>query len=57
MSNSSPLIIEETNLSYAWSRAFLHIIDHSGRNFATIDNLNRFYQWYAQRRASYSRCS
>jgi hypothetical protein len=36
MSNSLPLIIEETNLSYAWSRAFLHIIDHSGKQVSPL---------------------
>jgi hypothetical protein len=36
MSNSLPLIIEETNLSYAWSRAFLHIIDHSGKEISPL---------------------
>jgi hypothetical protein len=28
MSSSVPVIINETNLSYAWCRVFLHIIDH-----------------------------
>ncbi|MCC3496466.1 MAG: thymidylate synthase [Microcoleus sp. PH2017_15_JOR_U_A] len=36
MSSSSPLIIEETNLSHAWSRAFLHIIDHSGKEVSPL---------------------
>ena len=36
MSNSLPLIIEETNLSHAWSRAFLHIIDHPGKQVSPL---------------------
>ena len=36
MSSSSPLIIEETNLSHAWSRAFLHIIDHPGKEVSPL---------------------
>ena len=36
MSNSLPLIIEETNLSHAWSRAFLHIIDHPGKEVSPL---------------------
>jgi thymidylate synthase len=36
MSNSLPLIIEEKNLSYAWSRAFLHILDHSGKQVSPL---------------------
>lgn len=36
MSSSSPLIIEETNLSHAWSRAFLHIIDNPGQEVSPL---------------------
>ncbi len=36
MSSSSPLIIEETNLSHAWGRAFLHIIDNPGKNVSPL---------------------
>ena len=36
MSNSLPLIIEETNLSHAWSRAFLHIIDKAGEEVSPL---------------------
>jgi thymidylate synthase len=36
MSNSLPLIIEETNLSHAWSRAFLHIIDNPGEEVSPL---------------------
>lgn len=36
MNNSSPLFIEETNLSHAWSRAFLHIIDHPGKEISPL---------------------
>ncbi|MCC3519766.1 hypothetical protein [Microcoleus sp. PH2017_18_LLB_O_A] len=36
MSNSLPLIIEETNLSHAWSRAFLHIIDNPGKEVSPL---------------------
>ena len=36
MSKSSPLVIEETNLSHAWSRAFLHVIDNPGTNVSPL---------------------
>jgi hypothetical protein len=36
MSSSSPLIIEETNLSHAWSRAFLHVIDNPGKEISPL---------------------
>lgn len=36
MSSSSPLVIEETNLSHAWSRAFLHIIDNPGKEVSPL---------------------
>jgi len=36
MSSSSPLVIEETNLSHAWSRAFLHVIDNSGKEISPL---------------------
>ena len=36
MSSSSPLVIEETNLSHAWSRAFLHVIDNSGKEVSPL---------------------
>jgi len=36
MSSTSPLIIEETNLSHAWSRAFLHIIDNAGEKVSPL---------------------
>ncbi len=36
MSNSTPLLIDETNLSYAWCRAFLHIIDHPGNEISPL---------------------
>jgi len=36
MNNSAPLLIEETNLSCAWSRAFLHIIDNHGKEISPL---------------------
>jgi thymidylate synthase len=36
MSSSSPLVIEEANLSHAWSRAFLHIIDNPGKEVSPL---------------------
>lgn len=36
MSNSLPLIIDETNLSYAWAKAFLHIIDNPGKEISPL---------------------
>lgn len=36
MNNSAPLLIEETNLSRAWSRAFLHIIDNPGKEISPL---------------------
>jgi len=36
MSNSFPPIIEETNLSHAWSRAFLHVIENSGKEISPL---------------------
>jgi hypothetical protein len=36
MSNSEPLLIPETNLSHAWARVFLHIIDNPGREISPL---------------------
>lgn len=36
MSNSSPLLIEKENLSYAWASAFLHIIDNPGKEISPL---------------------
>lgn len=36
MISSLPLIIEETNLSHAWSRAFLHLIDNPGNKVSPL---------------------
>lgn len=36
MSKSSPLLIDETNLSYAWARAFLHVIDNPGKEISPL---------------------
>ncbi|MEA5531060.1 hypothetical protein VB638_16045 [Dolichospermum sp. UHCC 0684] len=36
MSNSVPIIINERNLSYAWCRAFLHIIDNPGKEISPL---------------------
>lgn len=36
MSSSAPLLIDETNLSHAWGRAFLHIIDNPGKEISPL---------------------
>jgi hypothetical protein len=36
MSNSAPPLIEEKNLSHAWVRAFLHIIDNPGKEISPL---------------------
>jgi hypothetical protein len=36
MSSNEPLFIKETNLSHAWGRAFLHIIDNSGNEISPL---------------------
>jgi hypothetical protein len=36
MSNSSPRLIEEENLSHAWAEAFLHIIDNPGKEISPL---------------------
>jgi thymidylate synthase len=36
MSNSSPHLIEENNLSHAWAKAFLHIIDNGGKPISPL---------------------
>lgn len=36
MTNSSPLLIDKTNLSHAWAKAFLHIIDNSGKEISPL---------------------
>lgn len=36
MSSTTPLLIEDTNLSHAWSRAFLHIIDNPGKEISPL---------------------
>ncbi|MCC5899613.1 MAG: hypothetical protein JJU32_17065 [Phormidium sp. BM_Day4_Bin.17] len=36
MSNSSPLLIDENNLSHAWAKAFLHIIDNPGKEISPL---------------------
>ena len=36
MSSSSPLVIEETNLSHAWSRAFFHVIDNPAKEVSPL---------------------
>jgi hypothetical protein len=36
MSNSSPLLIDEHNLSHAWAKAFLHIIDNPGKEISPL---------------------
>jgi hypothetical protein len=42
--SSTPLLIAEPNLSTAWARAFLHILDHPGKEVSplviTIDGFN-----------------
>lgn len=34
--NSSPLFINETNLSYAWARSLLHIVDNPGKEISPL---------------------
>lgn len=36
MSKSSPLLIDEENLSHAWAKAFLHIIENSGKEISPL---------------------
>jgi len=36
MSKSSPLLIDEENLSHAWAKAFLHIIDNPGKEISPL---------------------
>ena len=36
MNSTTPLLIEDTNLSHAWSRAFLHIIDNPGKEISPL---------------------
>lgn len=36
MSNNAPLLIDETNLSYAWAEVFLHIIDNPGQEISPL---------------------
>lgn len=36
MNNTRPLLIEETNLSRAWARAFMHIIDNPGKEISPL---------------------
>lgn len=36
MNNSKPLLIEETNLSRAWAKVFLHIIDNPGKEISPL---------------------
>lgn len=36
MISSAPLLIKETNLSYAWGRVFLHIIDNTGTEISPL---------------------
>lgn len=36
MSTNLPLVIEEPNLSHAWGRAFLHVMENSKRNLAPL---------------------
>lgn len=36
MKNNSPLFIEESNLSHAWGKAFLHIIDNPGKEITPL---------------------
>ena len=36
MNNTSPPVITEENLSYAWARIFLHIIDNPGKEIAPL---------------------
>src|SRR5262245_35104531 len=34
--SSSPLFLDESNLSFAWARAFLHIIDNRGKEISPL---------------------
>ncbi|MEM1169234.1 MAG: thymidylate synthase [Cyanobacteria bacterium P01_H01_bin.35] len=36
MNNTRPIVITEENLSYAWARIFLHIIDNPGKEIAPL---------------------
>jgi len=36
MNSTTPLLIEDTNLSHAWSRVFLHIIDNPGKEISPL---------------------
>lgn len=36
MTNSSPLLIDEKNLSHAWAKAFLHIVDNPGKEISPL---------------------
>ncbi len=36
MSNSSPLLFDETNLSYAWAKAILQIVDNPGKEISPL---------------------
>ncbi len=36
MSSNQPRVIEESNLSHAWGRVLLHVLDHSKRNLAPL---------------------
>jgi hypothetical protein len=36
MSSNIPLLIEDRNLSYAWARVFLHIIDNPGKEISPL---------------------
>lgn len=36
MNNSRPLLIEETNLSRAWAKVFLHVIDNPGQEISPL---------------------
>jgi hypothetical protein len=33
---SSPVIIEDANLSWAWARVVMHIQEHAGKNIAPL---------------------
>ncbi|MEB3179286.1 MAG: hypothetical protein VKL59_09680 [Nostocaceae cyanobacterium] len=36
MTSNAPWLIEDTNLSHAWGRVFLHIIDNSGKEISPL---------------------
>lgn len=36
MSKTSPLLIDEENLSHAWAKAFLHLIDNPGKKISPL---------------------